>query len=414
MRRKYVMMLLYLVAQTIQAQTVASWSRKANLPTMTREFAIAFSIDSFGYLGCFGWHISDTFPHTPYYYNDLWQYNPYTDTWLKKADFPLSHKFEGVYFTIDHKAYIGMSDDGGGGNDMWEYDPAIDVWTRKADFPNGMRRGAIGFSIGGKGYVGMGISDTAPQIYMKDIWEFDPVANTWTQKADFVGPYMPYALSQSIAGKGYIGNCTGTYAPDQLTQNYLFQYDPVADTWTRKTGLPGLNRYSVVDFTLSGQLYVGCGTDTTFHHHKDFWRYDPQTDSWTQVDSFPGGYRIIAPTFTIGNKAYVCSGLDADLATQYNDTWEYTPDSIYRAGIREIDPSQLIRLYPNPNNGNFTLQTSQQIGAEYQIYDMLGQIAQQHYITSDTQSIDMGSATPGVYTLAIKGRNGSVRFTIMR
>jgi hypothetical protein len=110
----------------------------------------------------------------------------------------------------------------------------------------------------------------------------------------------------------------------------------------------------------------------------------------------------------------VCSGLDADLATQYNDTWEYTPDSIYRAGIREIDPSQLIRLYPNPNNGNFTLQTSQQIGAEYQIYDMLGQIAQQHYITSDTQSIDMGSATPGVYTLAIKGRNGSVRFTIMR
>ena len=86
----------------------------------------------------------------------------------------------------------------------------------------------------------------------------------------------------------------------------------------------------------------------------------------------------------------------------------------YSEGITEIVPSQLIRLYPNPNSGSFTLETSQQIGAEYQIYDMLGQLIQQRPISADKEPIYVGGVAPGVYTISIKGRSGSVRFTIMR
>jgi hypothetical protein len=82
-------------------------------------------------------------------------------------------------------------------------------------------------------------------------------------------------------------------------------------------------------------------------------------------------------------------------------------------GLSDVEQSS-ISLYPNPNSGSFTLQTSQQIGTAYLIYDMLGQEIQTRTISTDSEHIDMGSAAPGVYTLMIKGRNGSVRFTVMR
>ena len=40
---------------------------------------------------------------------------------------------------------------------------------------------------------------------MKDFWEYDPAANTWTQKADFVGVARISAVGFSIGSKGYIG-----------------------------------------------------------------------------------------------------------------------------------------------------------------------------------------------------------------
>jgi hypothetical protein len=48
------------------------------------------------------------------------------------------------------------------------------------------RSGAVGFSIGYKGYIGTGLH---PNDYsnLKDFWEYNPAANTWTQKADFGG-----------------------------------------------------------------------------------------------------------------------------------------------------------------------------------------------------------------------------------
>ena len=42
-------------------------------------------------------------------------------------------------------------------------------------------------------------------ISTKDFWEYDPVANTWTQKADFGGAARDSAVGFSIGSKGYIG-----------------------------------------------------------------------------------------------------------------------------------------------------------------------------------------------------------------
>ena len=83
-------------------------------------------------------------------------------------------------------------------------------------------------------------------------------------------------------------------------------------------------------------------------------------------------------------------------------------------GINDINSPAFLHLYPDPNSGTFTLETNREQGEEYLIYDMLGQLVQQQAIRTDSQNIDLGTVAPGVYTLLIKGKNGGVRFTVMR
>lgn len=90
-------------------------------------------------------------------------------------------------------------------------------------------------------------------------------------------------------------------------------------------------------------------------------------------------------------------------------------DSILPLGCDGISDvaNNTIHLYPNPNQGSFTLQTSNGMGMEYAISDMLGHVIEQKMITSDTQAIDMREAAEGVYTLVVKGAQ-PIRFTIVR
>jgi hypothetical protein len=62
--------------------------------------------------------------------------------------------------------------------EFWEYDPTANVWTRKADYVGQMQFDGKGFSIGNKGYFGF-------SSYSGEFREYDPVANNWTRKADF-------------------------------------------------------------------------------------------------------------------------------------------------------------------------------------------------------------------------------------
>lgn len=59
-------------------------------------------------------------------------------------------------------------------------------WTRLADFPGTPRASANAFSIGHKAYVCFGRSGPSTGL-LKDVWEYDAITDTWTQKADFPG-----------------------------------------------------------------------------------------------------------------------------------------------------------------------------------------------------------------------------------
>ncbi|MES1222421.1 MAG: hypothetical protein ABUT20_43405, partial [Bacteroidota bacterium] len=134
---------------------------------------------------------------------------------------------EAFSMVINGKAYAGTGNTRSGGDtkQFFEYDPATDKWAAKADFPD-TRRDASAFGVGDKGYAGFGRHEFD---WIKDLWQYDPVTDNWTRKADFPGASIP------DAGSGFVLNnkIYVTSSPDEW-----WQYDPSNDTWTKKKNVP--------------------------------------------------------------------------------------------------------------------------------------------------------------------------------
>jgi N-acetylneuraminic acid mutarotase len=256
------------------------------------------------------------------------------DTWTQKTDFggvAGTQRVDAVGFSIGSKGYVGTGYDGSQNTlDFWEYDPVSDTWTQKADFAGTARQAAVGFAIENKGYVGTGYDG----VNTRDFWEYDPSLNTWTQKADFGGTARYNAVGFSIGNRGYIGTgYDGSYKKD------LWEYNPAEDEWTQKATLEsgfGGNRSAAVGFSILGKGYIGSGFRIDLAmgfipfnvYLQDFYEYDPATDSWTMKASLPEGARLDAVGFSIGDKGFIGMGfISTDSTVYYKDLWEYDPSS---------------------------------------------------------------------------------------
>lgn len=176
----------------------------------------------------------------------------------------------------------------------------------------------MGFSISEKGYVGLGYYSPTFSYY-KDLWEYDPITDAWTKKANFVTPRIS-AAAFSVGDYGYVG---GGYTGFVGFNNDLWRHDPATDTWTQKADMPAEARAYSVSFSIETKGYVctGAGGTSVFN---EVWEYDTTNDTWLQKENFGGGQRWYAAGFSIGNKGYIGTGKDSS-GIYYKDFWEFSP-----------------------------------------------------------------------------------------
>lgn len=208
-----------------------SWSPRASLPDSSRACGIGFSIGNYGYVGL-GIHNG----HVNYpCLDDFWQFDPSTNSWTQKANFPGKARICPATFVIGHYAYVvtGQINDSsppGYTFECWRYDANNDTWTQKVNFPGTSRAYAVGFAIGSKGYVGTG--SQYDFNFRKDFWVYDTATNAWTQIADLPPPTARFSASGfAVNGKGYI--CFG-YDSDRGPQNDMWEYDTGTNLWIQK------------------------------------------------------------------------------------------------------------------------------------------------------------------------------------
>lgn len=99
--------------------------------------------------------------------------------WGIRKNFPWYGRNGAVTFAINGKGYLaGGVSYYGFQNDLWEYDPTTDSWMQKANIPSPVGyRHASGFALNGKGYYGLGI-DNNSTLY-KNWREYNPITNQW-------------------------------------------------------------------------------------------------------------------------------------------------------------------------------------------------------------------------------------------
>ncbi len=276
--------------------------------------------------------------------------------WIRRSDANFSGRSEAISFVIDKLVYVGTGYDNnasnfpginpkfynlGRTNDLFVFDPSANTnygaWTQCSSMFNSsdtasVRSSAVAFVCNKLGYVTTGFDG---QYRLQDNWQYTPApANSWVRKTalpdentTILGSGARYdAVAFSIRDTGYI---TGGFSNRDL--NDLWQYQPGADKWVRKSPMAGSGREAAVAFVYNNLGYVVTGKNNGATLN-DFWKYDPTIDSWsplrnitnTSTDSYDDDYTDIvrsnAVSFVLGDFAYLATGESGGYTSK---TWVY-------------------------------------------------------------------------------------------
>jgi N-acetylneuraminic acid mutarotase len=296
--------------------------------------------------------------------------------------------------------------------------------------PEGRCASAI-CSFNDKIYVFGGVSPNGYSDAQKSIYEYDPLANTWTQKADmpYYNAFCGIAVLNNIIY--LIGGTTNIFAPpistvmayepateswiqladmhkaraflnicvvdsmiyafgggDENLVSYAFKdvevYDPATNTWTIKEDMP-MSRLGLNSFALNGNIYLVGGVTDGLQVVATNEMYDPLAHTWIAKSPL----QEIRQSYFLGmveDKVYAIGGSYPDPANPgepivLNSVEEYDPSLDQsstlgnHAGIQYQDQLLQVRNYPNPFNANTTLQYKQTTAAKTEliVYNLLEQ-----------------------------------------
>ncbi len=88
--------------------------------------------------------------------------------------YPGEGSFSSTGVVIGDRAYVGLGENGVGFNtDMWAFDFGTQEWIQKMDYPGDAPDGQFSSTANGMLYIGLGSADNG-NTFLKDIWEYNP------------------------------------------------------------------------------------------------------------------------------------------------------------------------------------------------------------------------------------------------
>jgi N-acetylneuraminic acid mutarotase len=297
-----------------------SFEKKTSMPGVGRASAVAFAVDGKGYvtLG------RDANPVDSL--KECWQYDPVADSWTLKTTFPGRARVKAIAAVVDGQAYVGLGYKphvstyvNANYKDLWMYDPVANTWTQKADFPSLATDACVSFVLDNCIYVGEGFNDTG---FTNEFWKYDPTQNAWTQLKDFpdyarAGSVLCTDGTRVFFGTGFRWNF-----------NDWWEYFPKTDSWEKRKSMPDNGRVNAVSLSIDHRFFVSTGRHfagdlTGGHVFSDIMEYDAIRNVWYKRGNIPGRGRENAIAFTINGKGYI--GFGEDDKGILNDFWSFEP-----------------------------------------------------------------------------------------
>ena len=189
-------------------------------------------------------------------------------------------------------------------------------WVKQTDYTGSEGGGRVCASVNNKIYIIWLRSANSGTMY-----EYDPIADTWTSKSPYPGDANTFQVATGCNGKIYCG--TGLLDDGETPTDEWYEYTPTTDSWVEKTNFGGGSKHSGVAVSTSTKVYVGLGSDGG-SRKKDWWEYDPDADGWTAKTDYGGSATANTSAFCVNDKIYTGMGTGSG-GNYYHDWWEYDP-----------------------------------------------------------------------------------------
>ena len=184
------------------------------------------------------------------------RYDPVGNSWAAMASMPqAAFMASAVYYPPTNKIYVFGGEDAvtGVNYDITRiYDIASNTWTNGANMPDVRSFMASGYnSANGKIYLVSGYNTGFVDSAQPNTWEYDPVANTFTERAPFPHPAGGFA-SGVINGHLYVA---GGRDASNTVIDLVWDYNIATNTWTQRSSMPSLTNVPGSAVAL-GRLWV--------------------------------------------------------------------------------------------------------------------------------------------------------------
>jgi uncharacterized repeat protein (TIGR01451 family) len=187
----------------------------------------------------------------------------------------------------------------------------------------------------------------------------------------------------------------------------------------------------VIRDTLAYDLNIFTVTPGVASHPYEFRMYGPRVLEWTfnnillpdSTTNLEGSngfvtYHVeqvpdLAPGTVIHNKADIYFDLNEPVTT--NETWHTIYNGFFAvAGVDEMNiQGTLFKVYPNPVNGQLTIEAGKNTNERFIVYDQMGKKIQSGKLSFPLTHIDMTTLNQGIYFIQV-GDNESITFKTVK
>jgi N-acetylneuraminic acid mutarotase len=382
-------LLLAGLALTLSVSAQETWTARSSFPGLPRWGVACFDINGIGYL--VGGRTAANVD-----LNELWAYDPATDTWQQKTSIPGTLRMPSA-FALGGKGYVtcGLSGSGTHLNATWQYDPATDSWASKATFPGSARFSAASFILNGQAYVCSGNTGSANGPYMSDLWKYDPVQDQWLSRAALPDQGRVGATGFSADGKGYV---LGGRQQDQTFTNELWAYDPTTNSWSVRASIPGDGISDPQTYSV-GNRGVVVGGHGVLSDPFTCWYYTPGTNSWTALPNYVGNGTWTGANMAIDQRIFM--GLGQASGNVFGDFYELTNLFL---GVGDLSSGSSISLFPNPcrSGGQVEVELARAgTKSQLKLLNNLGQLVFTTEISDMRQVVTLPQLPTGSYVCVI-------------
>ena len=286
---------------------------------------------------------------------------------------------------------------------MYAYNPSIDSWSSVAVFPRSITRGSRAATVNGKGYVMGGTVSRGSATVTNRLYEYDPIMDVWTQKANFPGGGRTGGIVFLLDSNFYFGLGHN----HSVDFNDLWKYNPRLNLWSIVDSFPGLPRFNASVFVVNGKAIAGGGARYGVSGAiSDYYCYDIINDNWSVVPNFSNNKRFASITFSLGGKGYIATGLDSTRVNTLNDVWEYTDTSFVTSLLAPVKPKNAYIIYPNPAVNDIMIKSKSD--GLIDLIDIRGKILKRDISIDANQvlRIDLEGLDKGIYFIQIQSQEG--------